>query len=119
MHGLHPEYQPPHVSDYGDLRGITASYHPLVSSGGADLSFSPPGPHSTPGDGEIAVLGRRSSSGGDPSGSGGSSPTGSSGGGGGGLPFTGLAIGAVAAAGSGLTAAGALLRRVARRRARR
>lgn len=58
---------------------------------------------------------------GDSGGVGGPGGGGSGGGGGGGgdLPFTGLEAGAVAAAGTGLTAAGAALRKVLRRRSKR
>jgi hypothetical protein len=74
----------------------------------------PDGP-STPtgGTGGVADTGGGGGSGGgDGSGSGG----GAGGGGGGELPFTGLAVGVLAAVGSGLTAAGEALRRRVRRR---
>jgi hypothetical protein len=132
MHGSHRHdaparaYDSPVVSDYGDLRTITASLHPLV--GAADLSFSSPG--ATPGGTvtDYGGVGGAEGSGGvsDPGGGGGSvggagSGVGAGGGGGGGapdgrLPFTGLAVGAVAGAGSALAAGGAALRRRFRKR---
>ncbi|MFL5779732.1 MAG: hypothetical protein ACJ760_00315 [Thermoleophilaceae bacterium] len=109
------QYQSPVVRDYGDLEGITASLHPLVGAGGADLSFSTPQPYD-PGSGGAGGAGGVADSGGG-GGSGGGSGGGAGGGGGGGnLPFTGLAVGAVAAVGSGLTAAGTALRGFVKRR---
>jgi hypothetical protein len=118
MHGSRRQYESPLVRDYGDLRGITASLHPLVGAGGSDLAFSTPWPHD-PGSGPQNASGGSGgvadSGGGGGSGGGGPSGGGGGGGGGGSLPFTGLVVGAVAAAGSGLTAAGTLLRRFVRR----
>jgi alkaline phosphatase len=117
MQGARRQYESPVVRDYGDLRGITASLHPLVGAGGTDLSFSTPSPHNPVGGGPQNATGGTggvADSGGGSSG-GGSSGGGSGGGGGGSLPFTGLIVGAIAAAGSGLTAAGALLSKLARR----
>jgi alkaline phosphatase len=119
MHGSQRRYGPPRVYDYGSLTEITADLHPVVGAGASDLSFSSPYPHGVasggggydPGGG--GGVGGASASGGGSSGGGGGH---GGGGGGGSLPFTGLAVGAVAAAGSALTAAGAALRRFARRR---
>jgi hypothetical protein len=115
MQGSHLQYRPPSIRDYGTLARMTASFHPLLGQvTGQDLSFSDPN-----------VPKHGVASGGGSGGGGGSDPTGSgsgAGGGGGGagggkeLPFTGLAVGAVAAAGSALTAAGGALRRAVRER---
>lgn len=114
MQGPHAQYLPPSIADYGTLTRMTASFHPLLGQViGQDLAFSDP---NVPQHGV-------SSGGGSGGGGGGSDPTGSgsgggSGGGGGGkgLPFTGLAVGLVAAVGSGMTAAGGALRRAVRER---
>jgi hypothetical protein len=123
MHGLHPQYAPPTVADYGDLLTLTATVHPIFGVRPAqDLSFSqgdaPTGVH-----GELQLGGVGTSGGSDPgagvagASSGGGSGGGSgSGGGGGHLPFTGLVVGVVAGVGSGLVVAGDALRRTLRRR---
>jgi hypothetical protein len=120
MHGSQPNYWPPVVMDYGDLRGMTAAFDPLAAARGADLSFSSPDQGAVGGQmaggGEYlgaGVGGAGAGGGGD---GGGSSGGGAGGGGDGSLPFTGLAVGAMAAAGAALTAAGSGLRRFARRR---
>ena len=127
MHGLRPEYQRPRIADYGGLRRITAAFNPVLGHLGAhDLSFSteatdPPlaggatGQDPTSARGEVASGSAGGGTGGGAAG-GGAGGGGGHGGGGGNLPFTGLALGAVAAVGSGLTAAGAALRRALRRR---
>jgi hypothetical protein len=112
-------YESPLVVDYGDLRDITVSFHPLVGAGSADLSFSVVAPTHPGGGGDVDPGSVASGSGGGVAGaaaSGGGGKGAGGGGGGGSLPFTGLAVGAVAAIGSGLTAAGTLLRRFTRRR---
>jgi hypothetical protein len=135
QHGLLGAYAPPRVSDYGDLVQITAAVHLLMgASDMSDLSFSAPlapGASGEPGAGNdgagevgtiTQVVGGSDSSPG--SGSGGLPGTGGGGvgsggggsGAGGGLPFTGLAAGAVAGVGAGMAAAGAALRRASRRR---
>jgi hypothetical protein len=137
--GLLCGYAPPRVVDYGTLVEITAAVHLLMGATDiSDLSFSGPlipgaggeaagGTSSGSGGGEYGILSGSGSGGSDPSsgvgsGGGGASGSGSGGGGGGGggghLPFTGFAAGAAVAIGSGLTAAGAALRRAARRRPR-
>jgi hypothetical protein len=120
MHGSQRPYGPPRIFDYGSLLEITAELHPVVGASGTDLSFSSPYPHGVAGGGggydpglASGGVGGASASGGGSSGGGGGH---GGGGGGGSLPFTGLAVGAVAAAGSALTAAGAALRRYVRRR---
>lgn len=110
MQGVRRQYQSPVVRDYGDLEGITASLHPLVGAGGADLSFSTPQPYD-PGSGGAGGVADSGGGGGSGGGSGGGA-----GGGGNSLPFTGLAVGAIAAVGSGLTAAGTALRGFVKRR---
>jgi hypothetical protein len=139
--GLLCGYAPPRVVDYGTLVEITAAVHLLMGATDiSDLSFSGPlipggggetagGTSSGSGGGEYGILNGSGGGGSDPSsgvgsggGGGGASGSGSGGGGGGGggghLPFTGFAAGAAVAIGSGLTAAGAALRRAARRRPR-
>jgi hypothetical protein len=134
-------YAPPRVVDYGTLVEITAAVHLLMGATDiSDLSFSGPlipgaggeaaggSGSGSGGGGEYGTLTSSGSGGSDPSsgvgsgGGGGASGSGSGGGGGGGggghLPFTGFAAGAAVAIGSGLTAAGAALRRAARRRPR-
>ena len=117
MQGSHAQYHPPVIADYGTLTRMTASFHPFLAQvAGQDLSFSTPDPN-TPIHGGVQSGGQSGTGGSDPSGSGGGSGNGGGGGGGGGhLPFTGLAVGAVAAVGSGLSAAGAALRRAVRER---
>jgi hypothetical protein len=133
--GLLGRYSAPRVADYGTLLEMTAAAHLLLGTTGVhDLSFSSPG---TPGAGGespgvsngsfgdqvdpgsagtlTATAGGGSPAGGTSSGSSGGSSGGSTGGGGS-LPFTGLAVGAVTAAGSGLVAAGGALRRAVRSR---
>ena len=113
MHRLGPNYRPPEITDYGDLRAITATFDRVVGVAATDLSFSSPTPPYGPG-GSAAGGGGfdPGDSGGGAAGAGG----GGAGGGGGSLPFTGLAVGAIAAVGSGLAAGGAALRRRLRRR---
>jgi hypothetical protein len=91
--------------------------HPLVGAGGTDLAFSTPSPHDPLGgyQQDASGSGGVADSGGSGGSGGGGSGGGSGGGGGGSLPFTGLVVGVIAAAGSGLTAAGTLLRKLARR----
>ena len=117
MHGLGRNYQPPEITDYGDLRAITATFDRVVGVAATDLSFSSPTPPYGPG-GTAAGGGGfdPGDSGGGTAGAGGGGAGSGGGGGGGNLPFTGLAIGAIAAVGSGLAAGGAALRRLVRRR---
>jgi alkaline phosphatase len=114
VHGSHTGYQPPSVADYGDLRGLTAAFHPLLGAGGSDLTFSDP---EALGGGGVSSGTHVGGGGGGAATGGGGGSTGGGGGGGGQLPFTGLVVGVVAAVGSGLTAGGALLRRLVSRRA--
>lgn len=132
MHGSQRPYQLPRVTDYGDLWTLTATAHPVLGvAASQDMSFS--SATSGPGSGVLplsASNGGAGSSGSGPAGAaqgfsaGGSGTGGAHGGGAGGgghgnggtLPFTGLAVGAVAAAGTGLAAAGSALRRITRRR---
>jgi hypothetical protein len=123
MQGSHPNYRPPSIADYGTLAGMTASFHPLLGQAGAqDLSFSMAlhDPDYSSGTGGVVDSGGGGGGGGsDPTGGSGGGGGGAGGGGGGGgerLPFTGLAVGAMAAVGSGLTAAGTALRRAVRER---
>jgi hypothetical protein len=105
---------------------MTAAFDPLAAARGADLGFSSPDQGGVGGEfaggGEYFGAGVGGAAGGGGGGGGGDSGGGggggASGGGGGGgeLPFTGLAVGAVAAAGAALTAAGSGLRRLVRRR---
>ncbi|HKP91594.1 MAG TPA: hypothetical protein VJT75_16630 [Thermoleophilaceae bacterium] len=102
---------------------MTRSFHPLLGQAvSQDLSFSMAihDPDYIGGSGgEVESGGGGGSGGGSGGGAGGGSGGGGSGGGGGGqLPFTGLAVGAMAAVGSGLTAAGTALRRALRERRR-
>jgi hypothetical protein len=120
MEGL-AVYLPPAIKDYGDLRAMTAMSHPLFGNVAAasDLSFSEPLAPGPAGAGAVAGEGA-SSSAQAPSGGGGAGGVaagggGAGGGGGGKLPFTGLAVGVVAAVGSALGLAGATLRRALRR----
>lgn len=122
MHGCQREYLPPGVEDYGDLRAMTGAIHLLIGAGSPPgLTFSSPDSNTGAGGGVGDVtgssgpsgpVGTSSVAGGGPNGGGG----GGGKGGGGSLPFTGLEVGIVAAAGSALTAAGATLRRAVRRR---
>lgn len=135
-HGLLCGYAPPEVVDYGNLVEITAAAHLLMGAADmSDLSFSSPvtpGSGGEPGSGALGgdqgglvTLGETGGSGNAPgtasggvAGGGVGSGGGASGGGGAGgghLPFTGLAVGAVAAIGSGMAAGGAALRRASRR----
>jgi hypothetical protein len=138
-------YEPPSVVDYGTLVELTADVGMLLPFGVAGLSGplvpetpggpDGPGPDATGslqvpeaglggvgesspevqgGQGESAPAGAEAQGGGG-GGGGGGAPV-AAGGGGGSLPFTGLAAGALAAAGAGLTAAGAALRRAAQTR---
>jgi hypothetical protein len=94
---------------------MTGAVHLLFgASPGLDLGFS--SPHS--GTGAGGVGGVSAASGPTAAGGGGGEPNGggNGGGGGGGLPFTGLAVGVLAAVGSALTAGGVALRRIVRRR---
>jgi hypothetical protein len=126
-------YVRPTVRDYGDLVQLTGDVTMLhVGLGGATTAqvsgaaapggglagitqagdgtdAGTAGSGTAPANGVGGTLGT--------SGSGGSSNGGGGGGGGGGgnLPFTGLALGVIAAAGGGLSAAGAALRRRFRR----
>lgn len=128
-------YACPTIRDYGDLVQLTGDVGMLhVGIGGpmiAQISgaASPAGgiagssadgtnPGSADSGGSTTnsaggVLGTSGSGGG--SNGGGSGGGGGGGGGGGNLPFTGLALGAIAAAGGGLSAAGVALRRRFRR----
>jgi hypothetical protein len=124
VHGSH-EYLSPRVTDYGNLWAITAVVHPLQFGGATpDLSFSSPSTRGiSPGFVSAATGSGGSGSGGTP---GAGAETGLGGGGsdGGGsgsgeLPFTGLAVGAVAAIGAGLAGAGGTMRRAVRRSSRR
>jgi hypothetical protein len=124
-------YACPTIRDYGDLVQLTGDVGMLhVGIGGpmiAQISgaASPAGglACATAGDGTDPATADSGDSPGSvggtlgTTGSGGGSGGGGSGGGGGGghLPFTGLALGAIAAAGSGLSAAGVALRRRLRR----
>ncbi len=172
MHGL-PDYVRPEMTDYGDLREITASTLPLLGAVvSQDLSFSSPeapggsgGPEGAPaqgggptgpgggegpaggggpagpggGEGPAGGAGPAGPDGGEgPSGgagpagpdggegrSGDSAPGGEGRGGlggdqaGGNLPFTGFPAAVAALAGTGLTAAGAALRKASHGGAKR
>jgi hypothetical protein len=125
MHGLQHRYEAPAVSDYGDLWGMTRTFHPLLGqAGGQELSFSSahqPGSVQGEGYSHNVSSGDASGGGGSGGGPGGGSGGGSGGGGGGGggkLPFTGLAAALVAGIGAGLVGAGGALRRVTRRKPR-
>jgi hypothetical protein len=113
MHGLQGQYNPPGIADYGTVTEMTESLHPFLGQlTGQDLGFSTV-PH-TPAHGGVSSGGAAGGGGSDPPGGGGGGANG--GGGGGRLPFTGLAVGVVAAVGSGLAAAGEALRRTVRER---
>ncbi len=117
MHPLDRTYRSPEITDYGDLREITATFDRVIGIAATDLSFSSPAPPYGPG-GTAAGGGGfdpGDSGGGAAAGGGGGGTGGGAGGGGGSLPFTGLAVGAIAAVGSGLAAGGAALRRRLRR----
>jgi hypothetical protein len=112
-------YLPPAITDYGDLRAMTAMSHPLFGhvAAASDLSFSEPHAGAVAGEG-ASSSGQAPSGGGGAGGAAGVAAGGGAGGGGGGgekLPFTGLAVGVVAAVGSALGLAGATLRRALRR----
>src|SRR2546423_12856544 len=101
MEGL-AAYLPPAITDYGDLRAMTAVTHPLLGhvAGGADMSFSAPagavggvsGEGGNLGHGTGGVSSHSGPGAGGALGGGGAGGGGSGGGGGGGgkLPFTGL-----------------------------
>jgi hypothetical protein len=139
--GVRVAYTRPNVKDYGDLLKLTGDLGMLhVGIGGPVLmavstATSPGGAvagDSQAGSGQVPAAGQTPASGQLPAAdTGGANPgngvagTGSSGGGGGGsggggggggnLPFTGLALGAVAAVGGALSAAGVGIRRWLRR----
>ena len=128
-------YTRPTVQDYGDLLKLTgdlgmlhvgiggpvfmaasATTSPGGSVAGGQLPASAQGTGSAPGDSGGGVAGGNGAGpGGGGPGGGGSGGGGSGGGGGGNLPFTGLAVGAIAAVGGGLSAAGVAVRRWLRR----
>jgi hypothetical protein len=132
-HGSLGRYAAPQVVDYGTLVEITAFPHLLLGTAGvSDLTFSSPntpgGPGELPGatsgsisdgvdPGTAGTLATTGTAGGGTQSAGGGAPGGgpSGGGGHGQLPFTGVAVGAIAAVGSGLAAAGGALRRRLRR----
>ncbi|HEY1359325.1 MAG TPA: hypothetical protein VGF21_13565 [Thermoleophilaceae bacterium] len=145
MEGVGQGYAPPRVRDYGDLVALTRADATLmhVGVGGvAAASSTPLAPGgtagATQGGGELGAILPATQGGGSgtPTGStapggtlgtgagggagggtGGGAGGGVGGGGGGSLPFTGFAVGIVAAIGSGMTAAGvALKRRLSRAR---
>lgn len=134
MHGSRRPYQQPRVADYGDLWALTATAHPVLGvAASQDMSFS--SARAGPGSGVLPLgasnggVGRTgsdpgvgtqgfSASGAGGSGAHGGGAGGGGHGGGGTLPFTGLAVGAVAAAGTGLVAVGKTLRRITGRRSR-
>jgi hypothetical protein len=139
--GARGAYSRPTVQDYGDLVELTGDLTMLhvgvgsptlmaVSSAtspggsvvgatqaspaaGGQLGTSATGTGTVPGSSGGGVAGTTVGGGG--SGLGGSGGGGSGGGGGGDLPFTGLAVGAMAAVGGGLSAAGVAVRRWLRR----
>src|SRR4051812_18601159 len=98
MHGCQPDYLPPTVEEYGDLRHVTGAVHLLIGAAAAqDLSFSSPDGSVSSGQGSGGVGGVSGSSGpttasggGGTGGTTGGGGTGGGGGGGKGLPFTGL-----------------------------
>jgi hypothetical protein len=135
-------YTRPTVKDHGDLQKLTgavATLHVGIGGSATTAVSSPTGPggavagiaHGTTGNdasGQLPASAEGTGSGpgssgggvadvgGGGSGAGGGGGGGSGGGGGGGsLPFTGLAVGAMAAVGGGLSAAGVALRRWLRR----
>jgi hypothetical protein len=135
----------PTVKDYGDLLELTGDLGMLhvgiggpvfmaassaTSPGGGSVAGSSQGATATDAGGQLpaSAQGTGSAPGGSsggaggatgagPGGGGGSGSGGAGGGGGGGgnLPFTGLAVGAMAAVGGGLSAAGVAVRRWLRR----
>jgi hypothetical protein len=130
-------YASPQIADYGDLREVTRSSHLMLGSAldpsgtaSQDLSFSgavapssavlgssDSGSGASPSSGDDAsgVAGTGASGGGGAGAGGGGGGGSGAGGGSGSLPFTGLAVGVVGAAGAAMAAGGAALRRLARR----
>jgi hypothetical protein len=133
-------YRRPTLKDYGDFQQLTGALGTLHVGIGHSVTMAASSPTSPGGAGAVAgtaqgtgagghlpasaegtsgAPGAPGASGGGVAGGNGVGPGGGAGAGGGGgggnLPFTGLAVGALAAVGGGLAAAGVAVRRLLRR----